>query len=265
MDNKIDLSDVTFIIPVRIESEDRKFNFSRVIEFLAKTFNTNVIITESGPDQLVPLLLEKINVKSLNLKYRYIHSNDHVFHRTLILNEMLILSRMPVTVNYDIDVFMDPQAYVNARNKIMNEGYDLVFPYKQGENTQKRVIFPNKEQYNGENLFDEKYHSPYGTYCGHCQFFRTESYIKGGMENENFYSYGPEDVERVERFMKLGYKVTWMDDIIYHIEHSRGINSAPSNPMFYHNEALLQQMRALTKEETEYYYKTVFYIKKYRP
>ena len=34
-----------------------------------------------------------------------------------------------------------------------------------------------------------------------------KAYIEGGMENENFIAYAPEDVERYHRFVKLGYRV----------------------------------------------------------
>jgi hypothetical protein len=43
---KTDLSQATFIIPVRVESEDRMRNVITSISFLLSNFNTNVIIKE---------------------------------------------------------------------------------------------------------------------------------------------------------------------------------------------------------------------------
>jgi cell division GTPase FtsZ len=40
----IDFKDVTFIIPVRFDSEDRKRNFRITIAFLEKHFDTNIIV-----------------------------------------------------------------------------------------------------------------------------------------------------------------------------------------------------------------------------
>ena len=67
------------------------------------------------------------------------------------------------------------------------------------------------------NLYDAQF--------GHVQFFDRDSYIKGGMENENFRGSSPEDKERFYRFKKLGYDVCRLDDYVYHLEHSRGRNS----------------------------------------
>ena len=48
---KIDLKDVTFIIPIRIDSDDRKRNIDLVVSYLLTHFNTNVIIKESSSKQ----------------------------------------------------------------------------------------------------------------------------------------------------------------------------------------------------------------------
>ena len=50
---KIDLSDCTFIIPVRIDSGDRTRNITTVLCYLLKTFNTKVILKESDEKSLV--------------------------------------------------------------------------------------------------------------------------------------------------------------------------------------------------------------------
>ena len=65
---------------------------------------------------------------------------------------------------------------------------------------------------------------------GWAQFFKRSVYIEGGMENENFRAYAPEDKERYFRFTTLGYKVGRIDDVVYHLEHARGENSWFTNP-----------------------------------
>lgn len=257
------LLDCTFITAVKLESKDREFNFLRVIQFLCDNFATNIIIKESAEFSRVVELLPYIDRKECNIIHTFEH-NIGAFHRTRLLNEALVASKTSVTVNYDIDVFMEPKAYVAARDKVMS-GWDLVFPFLQGDNAQKQVTVPEhiKNDYKGESLFNTDWITPWQSYCGHCQFFRTDSYIAGGMENENFMSYGPEDREREERFRKLGYKITWMNDPIYHIEHSRDHNSSPSNPHFHANEDLMHRLRNMSKLELQEYYKNQEYLKKY--
>jgi hypothetical protein len=84
------------------------------------------------------------------------------------------------------------------------------------------------------------------------------------MENEKFISYGPEDKERGLRFKMLGYKVEWLNNLVYHIEHSRGINSSNNNPHIQNNHLLLRMINSLTKSQLTDYYNKIDYIKKYK-
>jgi len=103
----------------------------------------------------------------------------------------------------------------------------------------------------------------YQSYCGHCQFFNTDDYRFGGMENEHFISFGPEDQERCMRFQKMGYKVLWMDNIVYHLEHRRTNNSSSWNPYFKNNNNLFTYLCSLNKEDIIRYYKSIEYLQKY--
>lgn len=258
------MKDVTFIIPVRIDSKDREFNFLRVIQHLCDTFETNIIISESDEDsKVIPLLKRIPNKHNCVITHYHEFNTDGIFHRTRLLNEMIVKSTTPVVVNYDVDVILKKEAYLFARHKIVDEGYDLIYPYANGS-AQIQVNFPHKTNYRGENLFEPCWHTEWWSLAGHVQFLKRSSYIEGGMENENFISYGAEDRERMDRFIKLGYKVDWCSDFkVYHLEHSRGINSSPQNPHFGRNETIYYQLNNLTKDELIEYYKNVEYLKKY--
>lgn len=258
----IDFKDVTFIIPIKIESFDREFNFLRVIQYLCDNFETNIIISECDNTSKVPDLLKKINQNKTKITLMYEQSDNEIFHRTRLLNEMLLESKTPITVNYDIDVLLLPEAYIEARKQIIEEEFDLIYPFKKGDG-QICIDYPDKENYNGESLFNEKHYKPWGSFCGHVQFFKTESYISGGMENEEFISYGAEDRERMNRFIRFGYMVNWLDFQVYHLEHTRGINSSVHNPEFHANEALYNRLDNMETDQMIEYYKNVDYLKKY--
>ena len=60
---KIDLSQATFIIPIRIESSDRLRNVITITAFLVENFNTNIIVKEVDSksvfqEQAMPILEE---------------------------------------------------------------------------------------------------------------------------------------------------------------------------------------------------------------
>ena len=81
------------------------------------------------------------------------------------------------------------------------------------------------------------------------------------MENENFVSYGYEDNERPVRFEKLGYKVGRVDDLIYHMEHTRTMNSWFTNPHINNNKNLYETLKDMTSEELKEYYLNVEYMR----
>ena len=45
------------------------------------------------------------------------------------------------------------------------------------------------------------------------------------MENENFYGWGPEDIERVKRWEILGYRIKRIEGSLFHLHHPRLKNS----------------------------------------
>ena len=66
---------------------------------------------------------------------------------------------------------------------------------------------------------------PYGTDMrGGAFLANREAYIKAGMENENFYGWGPEDWERIERWKNLGYRIKTIDGVLFHLTHPRDMN-----------------------------------------
>ena len=58
---KTDLSQATFIIPIRIESSDRLRNVITIVAFLVENFDTNIIVKEVDSksvfqEQAMPIL-----------------------------------------------------------------------------------------------------------------------------------------------------------------------------------------------------------------
>lgn len=273
---KNDLSNATFIIPVRIESSDRVRNVITILCFLLESFDTKVIIKEvdSNPvfeEYVLPQVKDYLDGKTQNLTHIFEKSDDLVFYRMHILNEMLAMCDTDVVVNYDCDVLLNVSTYLKAYDMILNGGYDLVYPFGMG-NYQKQ-IFADDELVSEflSNDFDfsilEKNSRFFCAEYGHVQFFNRSSYIRGGMENENFKGSSPEDKERFYRFTTLGYNIGRIHDYVYHLEHSRGSNSWPNsaqgNPYMQKNFEVWELIQKMSKEELENYYNTQQYLKKY--
>ena len=271
----VDLSNATFIIPLRIESADRMRNIITLLCFLLGNFDTNIIVKEVDSEpvfekNVLPQIKEFIG-NDINLVHIFEKSDDPVFYRMHILNEMLAMSKTDVVINYDCDVLMPVETYVNAYESILNGTCDVVYPYGNG-NFQKQVHVTDEIVSDFlNNDFDlsilDKSSQVSTSDFGWVQFFNRSVYIEGGMENENFRGSSPEDKERFFRFTTLEYKVGRIDNWIYHLEHSRGANSWPEsirgNPYMAQNFEVWNHLQTLNKQKLKEYYSNQDYIKKY--
>ena len=271
----IDLKSCTFIIPVRIESEDRIRNIITVLCYLLDNFDAKVILKEVDQEpifeeELLPQITEYVGDSIKNLTHVFEQSDDPVFYRMQILNEMIDMADTPVIANYDGDVLFKSETYVNSV-KMAEDGYDIVYPYGFGE-YQKQVFADDElvsEFLSNDcdfSILDSK-SKMYDAQYGHVQFLNRKSYIEAGMENENFRGSSPEDKERHYRFEKMGYKIGRIDDQVYHLEHSRGRNSWPhsieGNPYMRENFGVWERIQQMTGEELKEYYSNQEYLKKY--
>jgi len=274
---KHNLTDTTFIIPVKIESDDRLRNAITVCCFLLSKFDTNILIKEVNSEpvfenEALPQIKEFIGDIS-NISYYFEKESDNTFfHKTRYFNELLSKCDTDVVSAYDIDVLLPVSSYLESEKMCKGE-YDLVYPF--GFGTQENQVKWQKKVFASDELvshfLNENFDfSIFESSCqedraqwGHAQFFKRESYIKGGMENENFKAWGPEDEEKHYRFPKLGYNIGRIFDWVYHLEHSRGDDSERTNIYFHDNLKLMEDIRSLSADELRNYYNTQEYLKKY--
>jgi|TARA_B100000900_G_scaffold298605_1_gene257088 hypothetical protein len=266
---KHDLKQATFIIPIRIESEDRLRNVITSVAFLLNNFDTNIIIKEVDKtsvfaEQALPQLESFFGVAKV--KHIFEESDEPLFHRQKVLNEMIMEADTEIVVNYDCDVILPLNSYTIAYQGIMNGTYDVVYPYGAGMfqrqvNAEDKLVseFLDGNNYDGLDRASNEHTSDFGW----AQFFRRSVYIQGGMENENFRAYAPEDKERYFRFTTLGYKVGRVNDVVYHLEHARGDNSWFSNPHMQSNMSEWEKICRMDKMALMEYYSNQDYLKKY--
>jgi SAM-dependent methyltransferase len=237
---KIDLKDATFTVPVSFDHPDRKQNLDLSLCLLQRDFDTNVIVMEQGGDRF----------QYVKEWARYERFEGVEFHRTKMLNQMAAMAETDIVVNWDADTFLYPMQILQAVEKI-RDGADMVYPFDGRSARVPRVSnFGKLERSLDVGIFGglefkgmDKYDS-----VGHCVFFDRQAFMDGGMENENMISFGPEDVERFERFKRLGFKVEKIKGPVYHLDHWIGVNSGNRNPHFKSNWAELEKIRAMSDE-----------------
>jgi hypothetical protein len=267
---KIDLTKATFIIPIRIESSDRLRNVITTTAFLLENFETNIIIKEVDNESVfqrdaLPILKDILDV-DINVNHIFEQSNDSSFHRQRVLNEMIMESNTDIVVNYDCDVLLPLDSYKIAYESVLSGECDVVYPYGQGMyqyqvKANDEIVSQFLQTYDFDILKNNS--NQYTSDFGWAQFFNRQVYIDGGMENENFIAYAPEDKERFYRFTTLGYNVGRIDNFVYHLEHSRGHNSWFNNPYMQNNNNIWEEIQKMNQNELKEYYSNQEYLKKY--
>ena len=268
---KHDLTKATFIIPVRIESQDRMRNVITSTIFLLQNFDTNIIIKEVDSESIfeneaLPILKDILDV-NVNVNHIFEKSDEPLFHRQKVLNEMIMEADTEIVINYDCDVLLPLNSYHEAYQSILHHTYDVIYPYGQGMyQYQVRATDEIVSHFLQTGDFDylEKHSNLHTSDFGWVQFFNRQVYIDGGMENENFKAYAPEDKERFYRFTTLGYNVGRINNYVYHLEHSRGENSWFNNPYMNLNIEEWDKIQSMKKNELIEYYSNQNYIKKYK-
>lgn len=245
---------ITFLIPVRIDSESRYNNAIKSIEYLCHYAPYNIMILEDSTNSIIPEILSKINTNDANIDYEFILSDNNLFHKTKLLNRMLQKSTSDVVVNYDIDILLHPSAYQFCYELITKEKYDLVYPFAKGD-----YLLNIYSEYHNEIELDlskikPEYLELKICQYGLCQFLNRKQYLRYGGMNENFISYGPEDWELGYRFSKFGLKINWINAFIVHLDHSRGINSGTLHSMAKNNYDLYEWIQTLSLKELKEYY-----------
>lgn len=267
---RFDLSEATFIIPIRIESSDRLRNVITSTAFLLENFDTNITIKEVDSESIfqrdaLPILKDILDI-DIKINHIFEKSDEPLFHRQRVLNEMIVESKTKIVVNYDCDVLLPLDSYREAYLSILNGTHDVVYPYGQGM-YQKQVNATDEiVSYflqTGDFSYLDQHSNLHTSDFGWVQFFSRQVYIDGGMENENFKAYAPEDKERFYRFATLGYNVGRIENYVYHLEHSRGENSWFNNPFMVSNMEEWEKIQKMNKDQLLEYYSNQTYLKKY--
>ena len=226
---KTNIKDMTFIIPVRLDSVVRLENLILSVHSLLKNFDTHIMVLEAASYSngiIKKMLYNKI-------EYLFLEDRDSVFYKTKYLNIMTRRACTPLIGLWDTDVILPKEQILDAIEKL-RQGFDVSYPfdgrcydtsfvirelYAQNKNIQ--YLMRNKDKMS--LIYGDKV-------TGGAVFVNSDAYIKAGMMNEKFYGWGPEDFELFERLKILGLKNHRSEGPMFHLTHSRGSNSFFRSP-----------------------------------
>jgi hypothetical protein len=287
---KTNLKNVEFIVPLRIDTGDRLRNVILSTSYLLHHFDCTVTIKEVDSERrfetyALPVIKRLVDTANLNFIFEEETRTDDAFHRTKVLNDMVMDSKCDIVVNYDTDLILPLDTYTKAVEMLQGE-YDVVYPYRYGNHGERKVNlgFTIETQDDMDNFekdeFVSRFIKEYDSTCfddrffyypsnqgegwaeyGMVQFFNRKVYMDGYLENEGFIAYAPEDIERHHRWQTLGYNIGRVDNHAYHLEHQRTQNSWFHNPHMQNNNALWEYLKILSKEQLIEYYENQDYVK----
>tara|TARA_R110002020_G_scaffold111051_1_gene256431 strand:- start:1665 stop:2480 length:816 start_codon:yes stop_codon:yes gene_type:complete len=250
------MKDLTYILPTRIESEDRLKNIITSVLYLLKNFPEAKVIVKEVSDRATFKFRALPEIKKIastdNLRYIFEESNDPLFHKTRILNDLIMLAKTSVICSHDVDVVYPVSSHRNAYKLIQDNQFDIIYPYGCGV-WQYQVDYPMEvfQEFLASgfdmNIIQPRCKTESST-IGWTQFYSKDAVLRGGLWNENFLSWGAEDCEFYFRYNKLGFRVGRVDDWIWHFEHGRTHNSHYHNPKFVDNNNLWQWLKNQDKE-----------------
>lgn len=241
MTRTISLSDTTFIIPIRIDSFTRLENLLAVIHFIKK-FDCKLIIIESITSNVS--FTAKVLPKS-NISYIGIKDEDVIFFRTHYINLALNEVHTPYVAVWDADVLVSTSQIATSIEALRSGNYEVSFPYN-GIFLNTDYVFRSK--YLVEHDFSQlirykKYFNRlYGKkFVGGGFLINKGKYIQAGKENENFYGWGPEDLDRVQRWEAMGYRIHRSAGPMIHLCHPRDINGGMRSEL--HQNICMRQLQ----------------------
>ncbi|MDR2233832.1 MAG: hypothetical protein LBE56_12040 [Tannerella sp.] len=222
---KTDIRDMTFMIPVRLDSISRLENLILSIQSLIRYFDANIMVMEASSynNGVIRKMLGK------KVEYLFLEDKDDVFYKTKYLNILTRKASTPLVAIWDSDIIIPKGQTLEAIEKI-RQGFDVAFPYDGhcfDTSFVIRELYAKSKNMGTLMKNIDKMSLIYGDkVVGGAVFFNREAYIKAGMVSEKFYGWGPEDFELYERLKTLGMKIHRSEGPMFHLTHNRGSNSS---------------------------------------
>ena len=213
---RIDLSDVSFLISVQIDSEDRLENVYAVTTHLSIHFNTNIILTEIDETS-------KIDISKLpaDVKYFFIKDDQPELQHTKYNNQMILNAATPYIALYDVDTILPVSQISETVDALRNDKISAVFPYNGNVLNVDRLMKAMFIKMQDAKLFEENQNKlriiakkAYGVI-----FFNKRDYHDAGLDNEHHTFWAQDDIEWVKRLNILGYNVKRVNGHLYCLFH----------------------------------------------
>lgn len=228
-------SDISVIIPLYVDHEDRLTNLDILRNYLEDVGIHNIIINEHFRD--LPMGRGAHHMSS--------YIGKEPYNKMKCVNEISDCCRGRIIAIWDVDAIF-PKSSIQKSLDLFNLGSGMVYPYNGQFYNLPKSEFDELERGKVDISKCDLWNPD--SYGG-CVMFKREVFEAGGKGNEKFVEWGFEDDEIFIRYSKLGYKIDRVDAPLFHMEHERSQNADGRSPHYLNNNKLYNQICGMSKEE----------------
>lgn len=235
-----DLSDLTFILHYRKDSEDREHNLRVILKFLSENFdNSNLIVVNDfklcDDNHDTRWTCQEFNTVNITI------FNYDEFKKAYSYNYAAKHSPGDILCFWDVDVLIRPEFIVTAYNEIKNGTASHIYPFNGTFIDVQKSIFDRATKYDFDYLewhWKEKTDAVQfasGESPGGCNLISREAFERMGGYDERFIGWGFEDTDYFYRSQKVNTVARLMmpDAICWHLHHDQAIRT--ENPHYENN------------------------------
>ena len=221
--------DVSFVIPVKIDTPERSRNLDLVIALFLNHFDSPIFVLEADEQRrYFPKILNKL------LQYQFVEDNQQGFYHTKYLNRLYRQVDTSIIAIWDTDIIVEPSQIIETSSQIRQGNAVLGLPYDgTAYNLTKQVTESYQQTMQLSVLEKQKSHLRLMNgriAVGGGVLVDRVKYLQAGGENEYFTDWGPEDLERVKRIEILYHKPIYRyEGYLFHLWHPRH-NSQYNDP-----------------------------------
>lgn len=254
---KFPLSDVSIIIPIRIDHADRLANFQTLLRYFTTFFcDLEISVIEASTEKSCEEVAHHFNTQ-----YEFIY-NEGPFPKCHLVNRAASASLRNIIAMHDADVLFHPgaiAALVEAFRRNTNCSYGLPYNgvFLDVDEPSKSTLAKTFDFSQIPVVTDAKLNHDYapGVVCvnpysvGGANYFRRTTFWELGGFNEQFVSCVWEDYEIEARFVKMGYPPAVIKDAnALHLHHTR-VSDSESKRYEAYNRNLYESICNMTRDK----------------
>lgn len=255
------MKDLTFIIPIRVDTEDRIENCLTILRFLQQHFpQSEVLLMEQDAESRTDRIVEAFP----SVKRDFVRNPDR-FSKSVAVNTGIALATRALICMCDTDILLHPDAIRRAAEMLRKRRKRVVIPHN-------RMVLDVSGALKAEissSLDMEKYGKVRRFVAAPIRadiilrdnnggIFMADKEVlilEGGL-NKKMISYGWEDSEFSRRLDKLGYYTFMLPEFnLVHLDHRRGPDSQ-INEMFDVNRSEYEKISAMSRRQLQSYVET---------